>query len=658
MANPQFFQGWTQNTGRDGWDQPMAIPDDMSAESVNIELREGGLGKKRNGSEVVTFTGISGGGMFDLGRFVPGNDSTLSELFAFIGDTGTGTKLVRIPGGVASGAVLDTGLVRPIKYAQLNGKFFITNNSTINRLRVYDPNSSPTYRYAGLKPEGAPTPTNANAGAYPAVFRSYRVVVKRIISGIVVSQSEPSAEVSFTPDGVHLAVRVTKAALTGEGETHWAVQAAAVDGVFYEISPDILVGTLFWDDTTVPTDYPSVGTVPLPIGSNFPQPGAKFILSDGIHLFMLGVWATAQGDSVPPVNGRMYFTPALGSSDTGDDERVVDTTRVSGWIDVAVGGGGADRGLGGPINNAIAAFSSLGVYLFVPTNNADTPFRRIVLSTITSAVSQASVVMGEDENGRPALYFLDMVNGPYRISSGYTLQWIGKDVKDKWNSADLSVTEPEKAFWGTYDSTRKLVIWKVTPTSGDTFNIVCDVTNARETSNNQVRRGWSVWTEPANVSASSGLMFNSTLATSRPASMLMHYANPSAASVSLYRQTTSAGLDGATAYLAYITSKAYRWKPVGRLKKLLEHTLVGLSNAATTIRVRLTSNWGERYLEQTVSLAPVDSSVYVRPRPNPAVFADLQTLQVTMGDPTTLAGTSNFEIESWEGNLEEMSQKR
>lgn len=627
---------------------------------MNVELREGGLGRKRNGSEIVTFTGLSGGGMFALGRFVPGNNTAASELWAHLADTGSGTQLVRIPGGVASGVAVKTGLVLPIKYAQLNGKFFIASQLTgTNRLYVYAPNeSTTTIRFAGLKPEAACTVANTGGGTYPAIPRTYRIVTKRIVSGVVVSQSEPSATTAFTPSGGGAAARITKGAASGEGETHWEVQAAGSNGVYWGISGNIVVATTTYDDSVLPSNYPSVGTVPLPVGSNYPPPAAKFILSDGIHLFMLGVWATAQGDSVPPVNGRMFFTPAIGSSDTGDDERVVDTTTTSGWIDLAIGGGGTDRGLGGPINNAIAAFQSGAVYLFVPTNNADTPYRRVVLTTSVGCVSQSSVVMGEDEMGQPALYFLDPTNGPYRISSGYSLQWLGKDVKDKWNAANISTSDPERAFWAQYDSSRKLVIWKVTPTSGSTFEIVYDITNGRVVEGNQVRRGWTVWTEPASVDTTSGIMFNSTLDATRPTTMLMHYANPSTASVSLYRQTTSAGLDGSTAYQAYMTSKAYRWKPMNRLRKLLEAVVVGLANASTTIRATYTSNWGEASTTQTVTLTPVGSQAYVRPRPNPVLMTDLQTLQVTIGDPTTLTGTSAFEIESWEGNIEELSQKR
>ena len=95
---------------------------------------------------------------------------------------------------------------------------------------------------------------------------------------------------------------------------------------------------------------------------------------------------------------------------------------------------------------------------------------------------------------------------------------------------------------------------------------------------------------------------------------------------------------------------------MGRLKKILEAIAVAKSRTATTIRHRLTSNWGERNLDQTVSIAPVGSSAYVRPRPSPVDMTDLATVQVELGDSAEANNT--WELESWEAQVEELEQTR
>jgi len=297
----------------------------------------------------------------------------------------------------------------------------------------------------------------------------------------------------------------------------------------------------------------------------------------------------------------------------------------------------------------MVAFQSNGIFIFIPTGNADMPYRRVVLSTKIGAVSNNSIVMGEDGSGLPALYFLDPINGPYRLLEGYTLQWLGKDVKDL---LDSTYWVAPSAF-GVYDSVRKLVIWKIGSGTASK-QIVFDVTNSVVVGPNEVRKGWCHWSALQDFVA--GVMF-SNLLTGRDIKEVTYFGGRSGAnSLVLHRNSPTATTDSGTPFQGYARTRAFRWNPLGRLKKLLEAILIAKSRAATTLRTRYISNWGEATLDQTVSIAPVGSSTYVRPRPNPVDFTDLDTLQIQVGDAAAVDNT--WELEAFEAQLEEMDENR
>ena len=62
---------WSRNRGRNDWDIPTEIAEDMSAESLNVRLEKGTLGVKRRGSAAQVFTGDTFAGAYGLFRFVP-----------------------------------------------------------------------------------------------------------------------------------------------------------------------------------------------------------------------------------------------------------------------------------------------------------------------------------------------------------------------------------------------------------------------------------------------------------------------------------------------------------------------------------------------------------------------------------------------------------
>src|SRR5690606_13042411 len=150
----------------------------------------------------------------------------------------------------------------------------------------------------------------------------------------------------------------------------------------------------------------------------------------------------------------------------------------------------------------------------VPTGNADVPFRRVVRSTKLGLLRHQALVESVDEFGRPALYFLDPIKGPYRYGlAGF--QWIGKDVSDIWRTVNLGATfGPFGLEWPD----RHLVIWWV-PTgrslTPDTA-IVFDTTEGRavaigpDGSPTDVRYGWAKWTGVL-AAARCGVLFASSM---------------------------------------------------------------------------------------------------------------------------------------------------
>jgi hypothetical protein len=627
--------------GRNGWDSPLMIPDDMAVEVANWRFT-GALGKKREGSVSVVLTGDPVTGYYALARFLPGQDPTLEELF--IVDT-TG-KICRVPVAAAIDLTLADAYDDPTRgylttFVQHHGKLVIAYNSAVNRLHVYDPaTSTTTIRRSGLATPGAPTVADTGAGTYPATLRYYRVNYKTLSGTTVLRVSNLGANVSFTPSGTGLAARVTKPAASGDGETHWQLHGSADDLAYYQLSGDLPVATTTFDDTVNPEDY-ALGTLSPLVGANTPFPSVKFLGSDGLHLFGLGVWETAAGDAMPPVPGRVYFSPALGSSDTGDDERVSNTLTQQGWIDCSPEGGGVDRGLSGPLNNRMYAFQSKGIYMLVPTGDPIAPFARVVMTNAYGSVNHWSQVIGEDQDGQPALYFLDPGDGPRRISVGRTIEWLGKDVSDVWQTVNQNA--PHVAC-GLYDHRRKLVLWWVAIGVAMRPNvmIVFDVARGRSEATSILRYGWSVY-DGALASAYCAVLFSQTLATERSLTKVPYVGN---AAPLLLRQDGTLNTDAGTAYPAFLRSKPFTGGTLRRRKRILEAYLVAKAGPATVTQT-LTKDFGAGSATSSQSLVATGTETRVRKFFDATDIADLIALQVTLGDGSALDQT--FELDQWIG---------
>jgi hypothetical protein len=210
------------------------------------------------------------------------------------------------------------------------------------------------------------------------VLRYYRIQWRDVRSSVAVRLSNLGASVSFTPSGSGTHARVTRPTAPGEDETHWVVWGSADDLSYYQVSGEIAIATSTYDDNATVANYDDGEPAPSE-GLYTPFPSVKFIATDGLVLAGFGAYETAAGDSVTPQPGTLYFTDPLDTTDSHDDERISNTTTAVGRIGVSRNSNAEDRGLI-YFENSFWAFQSRGIYQFIPTGNADVPYRRVVRS--------------------------------------------------------------------------------------------------------------------------------------------------------------------------------------------------------------------------------------------------------------------------------------
>jgi hypothetical protein len=293
------------------------------------------------------------------------------------------------------------------------------------------------------------------------------------------------------------------------------------------------------------------------------------------------------------------------------------------------------------------AFQSRGIYAVIPTNSDTEPYRRVVLHQRFGAVSNASTVIGEDENGAAALYFLDPADGPRRITANGTIQWLGKEVQDVWATVNLSATHV--VAWGLYDHTAKQVKFWISVGSENeptTTMLVYHVTLGRPESADCVRGGWAKWTGTI-ATARHGCMFPKTLAAARPYVRCV-YTGYSASGANVSRTDGTVIQDTGTNYQGYVESKAWEVEPMVERTRLSNAVLMAKVQANTSVTHSVIKDWGTETVTDTVSLAGTGGSeTRVRERVQAVDVSDCKTFQVRIGDSS--AANTTWELDRWQG---------
>lgn len=422
--------------GRNGIDSPLELADNQCVDALNVDWRDGPLGAKRRGAVAVNTTGgtVFGTTLMSAFRHLPTGDESLAEFWGI--DSAGLVK--RMAGGTAfANVTLDDAIsdgYQHVAAVTFNKKLFMGYNSAVDRLHCYDPNlASPRVRRVGFAvPAVAPTVADTGAGTYAAVARYYRVRWLQYSSPTIIRRSEPSpVSTLFTPSGTGSAARITQPTPPGEGETHWEVEVS-LDGIIFfvvagvatlTVAGPIVIGTTTYDDSSVRDTWLTL-TTSEESGQYIPPTSCRFLATDGNHLLMAGSYEGGP-------SSRVYYTPALGTSDHGDDERVVNTLLVKGWVDLDEKDGGAITGMCPyAINGVVYVFKYRQTWKLLPTGDDQKPYIPRKLSPVIGCIYFKTIVMYDDVNGNPMVGFLSH-KGPYRAGIGGILH-IGRDSEDMW----------------------------------------------------------------------------------------------------------------------------------------------------------------------------------------------------------------------------------
>lgn len=358
----------------------------------------------------------------------------------------------------------------------LDGLFFWAYNSGIDRLHVWEPNTS-TLRRTGLaQPNAAPTAANAGSGSLTGAryYRTRWIQQSTINTAKVIRRSEPStSSAQFTPSGSGASVTVTRTATAlGEGETHWEVEASTDNATFYRIAT-VVVGTTTYSDTLNATGISTAGPSSEAIGAYLLQPAARYLTVDNDRL--IGAGHTYD----PARQSLVWFGPTGGDPGVGNGERLPISTTGGQAISSSVT---LDNNVGGPITglasgllqpqyastasptSIVYVFKWQRIYMLIGTGVVTGPYQITTVSSRRGAVPD-SVFIGIDEGGNPAVYFLDPLFGPSRITQQHGIETL-PGIRTTWGRVNLSATDVIAC--GLYYPFKRQAMWWVSVDGGNT----------------------------------------------------------------------------------------------------------------------------------------------------------------------------------------------
>jgi hypothetical protein len=495
--------------GRNGADALTAIPDGQCAEAINVDWHRGRLGRRRAGAlDMVppVSTASLESAIYSLIRFTPSRTETQTELFAFdrAGTIGHFRSGLGWMGQSHGGLDLTSGLVHGVSF---NNKLFVAGRNTADALHYWSAADNTIYPVGMPAPPAPLVAPDIPAGTITGT-RYYRVSDIDLVGVVVAQRSEMSAVASYAlVNGSGW--RVTRVAPMAEYGTHWEVYAGATaTGPWYLIATNPIATATVVD--TVPIagfPPPNVPLSPI-IGSNTPAPNGKYLLVDESRLLIAGHFTD------PTLESRVTWTPVLNdASGAGNDERINAADRP--FIDFDPGDGGEITGLGGPLYDSPYVFKLDRIYKMVRTGLAAAPYRPVTITKKHGALHHRTVILGEDETGNDALYFLSR-RGPYRVGIN-GVQYCGRDVEDVWATVNLNTavgTDTVPPAHGLYHADLHQVWWWV-PTGDSPYpnlKLVFDVRQGQFVSTEGVRRGWALHTG-ASAAAWSSTVYADTVST-------------------------------------------------------------------------------------------------------------------------------------------------
>lgn len=605
--------------GRNGNDSPISLDANQCVEALNVDWWSGSFAGKRNGASAIGVT-FSAGGPFtstiaSLLTYVPGADETAAELWAVDG-AGVVGRLAGATQWTAPTLKDSTQTTVDWSAVGLGGFFHLMYDTAQNRSHVFDASLSKVRR-SGLATPVAPTVAQDGAGAL-SWTRFYASRWVDISGADTRRRSERSPSVSITI-AAKAGATVTRPALASEDETHWEVLASdtGVAGTWYRLS-QVVAATTTYDDTaaTIPTTTPDASD-----GINYPPPSAKFVAKINARLVMGGAWETS-GGFITPKNNRVWWTPVIGASDIGDLERV-----PSGYsLDV----GDAITGIGGPLQGALYVFGYRNIWKLQPTGlPGANAFRAIDISSGIGCIRHQSIVMAEDENGSPALYFWSH-RGPYRYGVN-GLQWLGNDVLDVASVVNLGAST--MTVHGVYHAEKNQVWWWVATGASNQpdTKLVFDTRLGRTVAQDSVRNGWSKH-DGLSAAAYCSTMFSATIGASMGRNRLPYVGQVNGNGRVWRCDDSTANDDGGTAFQAYVETRDHALAGFGKKSRVNERHLIGRSKAGVTITCTVNRDAGVETTTSTVSLTPVAAETILTPKFESGELAGCKIVRFRVGD--------------------------
>jgi hypothetical protein len=479
--------------GQNDTDSPSELKDDEVVLAENVEFFFGALGERRLGCGPLTITSSHLDDedlMVYLTQWAFDNDILDQQIFAVSATPTTSATVAVRTNGVwdeIDGANLTDALntsvpaIYQIDTEALNSKLFVAYRSAVDRMHVWD---GTNLRRAGLAEPNPPTAADtAVAGSYAGV-RYFRVCVARLSGTTIISRSEPSTTLTFTPAGVFTGAVITQpVVLPGEGETHWIIEASTDGSIFYDIETLLIATTTYTDTTAFADGYEDQGPESPQIGDFDLIPSFKFLAVDGDRLVMGGHFTDAS------LMSTIAWTPVANDPGGANDERLpldVDNTK------------NLDNTSGGPLTGICSsdfgtwyAFKFQSIYRMMRTGDVDNAYDVICMSKIRGAV-EGSIFPGYTEDGSSCVYFLDPLMGPSRVGSFGIQAMVG--LRGTWGRVNLQASA--RVACGCFYPYKQQAHWWVAVDGNDrpNFKIVNQVSELRPMGGDSVGRGWSTWT--------------------------------------------------------------------------------------------------------------------------------------------------------------------
>lgn len=571
--------------GRDGSTSSLLIAENKCVEAYNVDWYKSGLGRKRGGSLALSLatTGTAfAGGTAALGRFVPGADPTVAELWAI----DFALNLHRLAGSTvwASPTLVDAFTASPqeVNFVPFNGKLYITGKTAHNRMHVWDPVAN-TVRRTGLDTPGIPTIVLA-AGAITDT-RKWRVAWTKQVSGVTTYRSNLGGATAATALAAQQAT-LTQPAPPGEGETHWELYGASITSLYGDYR---LVGTATIGTVSIVDNAALPATVAPNDGDNTELPSAKYLVADDSRLIMGGAYETSANaeNAATPSPRRIWWTAAPGSG-TGDDERIIISGTINGYADLEE----AITGISQPLQVVSAQASSLergsfyvfsfdSQWKFVSTGVAATPYLKFRISGGGGCIHHKSILTAVDINGSPAVYWWSK-DGPFRISAAGQ-EFLGQDIIDIIETVNLDATIPcHTVYHRTIHQ-----VWFFVATGSSLYpntRLVFDTLLGRMVDNVGIRQGWANH-QGEGAKAYCSCMFSDVMGVVMGRKLKPYIGYTGANEI--WKCDTADLTDNGTKFQAYIDSRSY--VPWGLSDKggLLSEAMV-VANAQPGVSIQLT----------------------------------------------------------------------